>query len=119
MRGRLPSLTENERRVVALVARGYSTREIAEELGVTDGTAGGYVAQVLNFMKQRRRAEAGEAPRVTNREAQVVDLVAGGATDADVAAALGISVRTAEDHVYRILKKLGHRSRRDITSGGP
>jgi DNA-binding NarL/FixJ family response regulator len=114
MQRRLPSLTENEQRVVALVARGYSTRAIAKELGVTFGTARAYVVQVLDFMRQRGRAEAGEAPRLTNREAEVVALVRTEATDKQIAEALGVSLRTAEDHVYRILRKLGYGTRRDL-----
>ena len=121
MRTRGPSLTANEQRVASLIARGYTTTEIARELGVTANTAKTYVSTVLQFMKRRAAQEAGEAPRLTRREQQVAQLVHEGASDAQVARQLGISMRTAEDHVYRILTKLGYQSRSEITGeeGGP
>ncbi|MCH0567522.1 helix-turn-helix transcriptional regulator [Streptomyces sp. MUM 2J] len=40
------------------------------------------------------------------RERQVADLLATGATNKDIAAALALSVRTTEHHVARVLSKL-------------
>ena len=114
MRGRLPSLTENEQRVALLISRGHSTSDIAEELGVAADTAANYVAQVLEFMKQRARIDAGEAPRLSNRERQVAELVRRGATNKQIAGDLGITLRTAEDHVYRILRKFGYAARHEV-----
>jgi len=114
MRGRLPSLTKNEQRVAVLIARGYSIRDIGTELGVEAVTARHYVTAVLDFMKQRARSEAGEGPRLTSREGQVVELLRRGATDREIADEIGVSLRTAEDHVYRIRRKFGLRSRHDF-----
>ncbi len=48
---------------------------------------------------------------ITSREAEVLDLVASGYTNAEIAAALMISVKTASVHVTHILQKLGVSSR--------
>jgi non-specific serine/threonine protein kinase len=56
--------------------------------------------------------EASHAARpLTAREREVAALVAGGRSNREIAAALGISERTAENHVKHILAKLGARSR--------
>jgi DNA-binding NarL/FixJ family response regulator len=51
--------------------------------------------------------------RLTGREMQVLQLLRGGLKDREIAAALGISVRTAEKHVEHILRKLPARNRAD------
>jgi DNA-binding NarL/FixJ family response regulator len=56
------------------------------------------------------------AGQLTKREREVLDLVVGGATNRQVAAALYISEKTASVHVSRILGKLGVASRRDAAT---
>ncbi|WP_211763369.1 ATP-binding protein [Kutzneria sp. CA-103260] len=58
---------------------------------------------------------AGATP-LTLRERQVAKLIARGASNEDIAGALIISQRTAEDHVEHILAKLGFASRIQIIS---
>ena len=53
---------------------------------------------------------------LTRREREVATLVARGCTNRQIAHALGISPRTAENHVKRILAKLGARSRARIAA---
>lgn len=118
MRGHGPALTEQEQRVATLVAKGYSTHEIAVELAISRRTATNHVSAVLAFMKRRAAHEAGDPPALSPREVEVAELVARGASDAEIAEALSISVRTAEDHVHRIIKKFGYRARHDIERGG-
>lgn len=60
-----------------------------------------------------RQRAAGE---LTSREQQVLDLVSLGASNADVAAALCISAKTAGHHVSRILAKLGVRNRTEAAA---
>jgi DNA-binding NarL/FixJ family response regulator len=45
--------------------------------------------------------------RLTPRERNVLELVAGGSTTKQIAAALGLSVKTAEAHRARLMKRLG------------
>lgn len=52
-----------------------------------------------------------EPGRLSRREAEVLDLVATGQTNRGIARRLGISERTAREHVARILLKLGVSSR--------
>lgn len=60
-----------------------------------------------------RQRAAGE---LTPREHEVLDLVSLGASNADVAAALSISEKTAGHHVSRILAKLGVRNRTEAAA---
>jgi DNA-binding NarL/FixJ family response regulator len=50
-------LTVREREVVALIARGYTNRQIAEELIIAEGTAVRHVANILNKLNLRSRAQ--------------------------------------------------------------
>jgi CheY-like chemotaxis protein/class 3 adenylate cyclase len=50
-------LSAREREVVVLIARGYSNRQIAEELIIAEGTAVRHVANILNKLNLRTRAQ--------------------------------------------------------------
>jgi len=49
--------------------------------------------------------------RFSPREAQILHLIADGSTDKEVAATLGISLKTVGTHLGRIYRRLGIRSR--------
>ena len=51
---------------------------------------------------------------LTAREAEVLDLVSGGASNAEIATALCVSPRTVEGHLSRIFAKLGVGRRADL-----
>jgi DNA-binding NarL/FixJ family response regulator len=51
---------------------------------------------------------------ITARERQIVELVRRGLTNAELAAQLGVSVRTVETHLYRAMQKLDVSDRRDL-----
>ncbi len=55
---------------------------------------------------EARLAERAARPRLTPREVQVIELVAQGMRNKEIAAALGISEETAQVHVKNILSKL-------------
>jgi predicted ATPase/DNA-binding CsgD family transcriptional regulator len=59
---------------------------------------------------------AGQAEGMSRRELQVALLVAQGLADKEIAARLGISVRTAEHHVGQLRRKLGCSSRTQIAT---
>ena len=69
--------------------------------------------------RSRRRRSDGD---LTAAEQRVADQIAGGATSREAAAALFVSVRTVETHVASIYRKLGVRTRAELTralSGRP
>jgi len=54
------------------------------------------------------------AAGITNREADVLRLVADGLTNKDIGARLGVSARTVEKHVESLLRKTGTRTRVEL-----
>jgi DNA-binding CsgD family transcriptional regulator len=54
--------------------------------------------------------------RLTPREREVVRQVAAGQSNKEIAAALGVSVRTIEHHITNLYRKLGARSKADATA---
>jgi DNA-binding NarL/FixJ family response regulator len=53
------ALTRREREVAALVAQGMSNRQIAQELSISERTAGNHIAKILRKLKLRSRAQIG------------------------------------------------------------
>ena len=51
---------------------------------------------------------------LTPREADVLELLQGGGSNAEIAQALHVSIETVRTHVRRIYRKLGVRTRRDL-----
>jgi len=62
-----------------------------------------------------RRATSGGEP-LTDREREIAELVAGGATNKQVAAALFVSDKTVERHLSNVYAKLGVRSRTELAA---
>lgn len=59
------------------------------------------------FLNGKENVSSGAEPgRLTNREREIVQLIAEGKSNKEVAAALGVSVKTAESHRANIMKKL-------------
>jgi DNA-binding CsgD family transcriptional regulator/tetratricopeptide (TPR) repeat protein len=58
----------------------------------------------------------GDVLRLSDRERQVAGLVAGGATNLEVATSLAISPKTVERHVTNILAKAGARNRTELAA---
>ena len=71
-------LTEREREVLALVARGYTNKQIADTLYVSEKTARNHVSHILEKLGLSRRSEAAafavEHKLVSPREQQKDDL---------------------------------------------
>ena len=60
----------------------------------------------------------GMAESLTSREIEVLQLVAQGSRNADIAEELGLSVKTVEMHMSNLMSKLGARSRSDAVRTG-
>ena len=56
---------------------------------------------------------------LTRREAEVAAMVRRGLTNREIADVLVVSERTVETHVSNVLRKTGHRNRRELLAGRP
>ena len=101
----------NDERAAAELER---TAALAEEMGA--GTIAELAGAALRALGVRtwRRAAAG-AP-LTEREQEIVRLVAGGATNREIAQVLFLSPKTIERHVSNVFKKLGVRNRAELAA---
>jgi len=94
-------------------ARGYLSKQVdeAEMLGAIRAIAAGrtYVSATLAcYLLQ-------SPIRITGREREILELVASGETDRDIADLLGISLQTVRSYLDRIRDKTGSRRRADLT----
>ncbi|PSL55839.1 AAA ATPase-like protein [Saccharothrix carnea] len=55
-------------------------------------------------------------PELTRRQHEILTLVAGGLSNADIAQRLFVSVRTVENHLYRVSTKLGISNRAELAA---
>lgn len=82
---------------------------------------GGYVARI-NQVLESRPAESTSVPSpgrgrtagLSAREIQVVQLIAGGATNEEVARVLVLSKRTVQSHLDRVMRKTETRNRTQL-----
>jgi DNA-binding CsgD family transcriptional regulator len=74
-------------------------------------TAAGMAAHI-DLVRPEQDAE------LTARETEILDLVSGGATNAEIASRLCVSQRTVEGHLYRVFAKLGVSRRVDLIDTG-
>ncbi|HEX5273168.1 MAG TPA: response regulator transcription factor [Gemmataceae bacterium] len=105
-------------------ARGYVLkRAAAEELihAIRTVAAGGvYLDPTLagkvvgGFVRRSAGSAPPEGSDLTDREAEVVRLIASGHGNKEIAAQLGLSVKTVETYKARSLEKLGLKSRADL-----
>lgn len=56
-------LTDREKEVLDLLAQGYSNREIAEELVLTEGTVKNHVSNILGKLQAENRTQAADIAR--------------------------------------------------------
>jgi two-component system, NarL family, nitrate/nitrite response regulator NarL len=76
--------------------------------------------KVVRHLQRQRRSGAQEksepAPGLTWRERDILDGIAAGAHDAEIAASLGVAESTVKTHVRHILDKLGARNRAEAAA---
>ena len=95
-------------------------RESLDEAAVLFGDMGArpWVARCADEVARiglRSTARGSASRQLTPTEQQVADLVADGRTNAEIANALFVSVRTVESNLTRVYRKLGLRSRTELT----
>jgi two-component system nitrate/nitrite response regulator NarL len=99
--------------LLSSVARGDEVRDaivraVAGEPVIPDR----FLADVVLQLRERRADQVGDPMRsLTSRELEVLRMVAGGASTAEVARGLGISTATVQSHVKNVLAKLGVHSK--------
>lgn len=115
---RLEGLSAREREVARLIASGMSNDQIAQELYLSPHTVRSHVSRVLHAFGVATRIgvvssfETAELdlpnlspPALTPRQLEVAELIATGSSNAQIAATLGIGLKTVERHVTDILKR--------------
>jgi DNA-binding NarL/FixJ family response regulator len=92
------------------VLKGASAQEITAAIRtVAAGGAvfgAGIASRLLAQAPARRGARRSERDDLTTREREVLDLLAEGASNRQIARTLGVSLKTVQNHVSRILDKL-------------
>lgn len=106
------------KRLSAAVAGATSATSEARRLGSPPLEAAASV--ILRAATGRRRSASGDAVEawapLTTREYEVALRIAAGATNAEIAAALGIAPKTVSAHVEHILNRLGLARRAEIAA---
>ena len=72
------------------------------------------VSEAVGDYLRQRKPRISAHPNLTSRERQIIQLLAEGKSNKEVADRLGISVRTAENHRARIMRKLQLRTLSDL-----
>ncbi|HWC40486.1 MAG TPA: AAA family ATPase [Actinomycetota bacterium] len=108
------------------LACGDQDAALLEALAVLDGLGARQAAQRLRRQLRHRgtlrvprgpnRATAANPAGLTARQVEVLELLADGLTDAEIAARLSLSVKTVGHHVSALLAKLGVGSRREAAA---
>lgn len=122
------TLATTDRLIIEAVragAFGYLSKDIQPEalaraiIGVADGevamsrrTAG----RVMAYLRQTQTDAPTNAARLTDRESEVLRLLAQGVTDRQIADRLIIAESTAKKHVQHILRKLRARNRAEAVA---
>jgi ATP/maltotriose-dependent transcriptional regulator MalT len=71
-------------------------------------------AGIVDVPRGPRAATKANPGRLTDRQLEVLALLAAGCTNAEIASRLFVSARTVDNHVAAVLRRLGVRSRRDV-----
>ena len=124
-RGDLAVMTEKQREVAVLLAEGNTNAAIAQVLYLSPRTVQSHVEDILRITgaPTRSRAAALLGPRrgvdlgvLSPRQRQVAALAAGGSRNAEIAASVGLSVKTVEHHLAEALHRLGLPSRAGLAT---
>ncbi len=96
-----------------------ATDLLAKLRGLSQGDAALSAAQTRLILSEFSRttpatpAEKQQAIHLTDRELEVLQLIANGATNRQIAVELNISIHTVKNHVHHILEKLDAENRRE------
>jgi two-component system NarL family response regulator len=88
-----------------------TVRAVARGQAVVSPTMAAKLLNEFNVLSRRVAEQRGDAPRLTERELEVLRLVAKGMANKEIAAELVIAENTVKNHVRNILEKLELRTR--------
>ena len=88
-----------------------AVRAVARGQAVVTPSMAAKLLGEFNILSRRIDAQHGGAPRLTDREVEVLKLVAKGMSNKDIANELVIAQNTVKNHVRNILEKLQMKSR--------
>ncbi|HEY8314143.1 MAG TPA: helix-turn-helix transcriptional regulator [Candidatus Baltobacteraceae bacterium] len=89
--------------------------DVVLRVGRLDGQGGCYIAVYIEHHKSREDlAQTAHRYSLTRRERQVLTLILGGASGADIAEELNISESTVSDYFKHLLTKTGAKNRADM-----
>lgn len=81
-----------------------------------DALTNSLFSQIVRNAAKKNPARVLETVRLTNRERQVVDLLAEGLSNKEIAARLHVAVHTVKSHVHNVLEKLALHSRLEVAA---
>ena len=122
-------LSQRERQIALLAAEGHSNRIIATTLFLSERTVQAHMSRVLSVLGVPSRTSIplhvprlgehsprSDLPALTKRQRETAELVAAGASNLEIAEALGISVKTVEKHIGEVFLRWGVSSRTGIAT---
>ena len=93
------------------LVKGSSGERIVDAVrAVSSGEAvfgAGVAAEVLGRLADQRGARSGPFPTLTERELEILELIAAGSSNPEIARTLVVSDKTVRNHVSNIFAKLG------------
>ncbi|HKH76990.1 MAG TPA: response regulator transcription factor [Rubrobacteraceae bacterium] len=95
--------------------KGIAGEDLAESLRRVEGGEKVWLLTTANEEARERVEGAADEARLTPKEREVLTLMLRRYTNAEISSELYISLYTAKNHVSSILRKLGLKSRRDLT----
>lgn len=110
------TMVDDDQSVMAALrvgARGYLLKGASQEevLGALRAVAAGGAVFGPRVAGHVLRGGGGRGAVLTDREAEVLAMIAAGRSNPEIATALGISLKTVQNHVSRVLTKLQVRDR--------
>lgn len=94
------------------------TRSVGEVVAAVRSAAAGEAlispAMLARLLPRLRRREEPAAPALTEREREVLDLLAQGLTNSEIAQRMTVSVHTVRNHVANLSGKLGAHSKLEV-----
>jgi two-component system NarL family response regulator len=88
-----------------------TVRAVARGQAVVSPSMAAKLLNEFNLLSRRVAEQRGDAPRLTDRELEVLRLVAKGMSNKEIAGELVIAENTVKNHVRNILEKLELRTR--------